>query len=109
MTRSILRRLGYVSFFAFCLASLMLLGIIPIQEWFDVRDTKEELLVELKEIEELNESYRISIDAWNTDEEIERIAREEHSLIKPHEEAYYVVPISEEETRIPGVWPFQES
>ena len=54
MTRSILRRLGYVSFFVFCLASLMLLGIIPIQEWFDVRDTKEELLVELKEIEELN-------------------------------------------------------
>ena len=54
MTRSILRRLGYVSFFAFCLASLMLLGIIPIQEWFDVRDTKEEVLVELKEIEELN-------------------------------------------------------
>ena len=109
MTRSILRRLGYVSFFAFCLASLMLLGIIPIQEWFDVRDTKEELLVELQEIEELNESYRISIDALNTDEEIERIAREEHSLIKPYEEAYYVVPISEEEMRIPGVWPFQES
>ena len=109
MTRSILRRLGYLSFFGVCQASLMLMGVIPIKEWFEVRDTKEELLVELKEIEELNESYIIAIDDLNTDEEIERIAREDHGLVKPYEEAYYVVPVSEGEMRIPGVWPFHSS
>ena len=87
----------------------MLLGVIPVQEWFEVRDTKDELLVELAKVEELNKSYRVSIDALNTDEEIERIARSEYNLIKPHEEAYYVVPLSAEDVKIPGIWPFNKS
>ena len=109
MTKSIFRRLGYVSIFAASLVTLMLLGVIPIQEWFEVRDTKDELLVELAEIEELNESYRVEIDDLKTDEEIEKIARSVHNLVKPHEEAYYVVPVSAEDMRIPGIWPFYES
>ncbi len=109
MTRSILRRLGYVSIIAVSLLSLMLLGVIPIQEWFEVRDTKNELLLELAEMEELNESYRVSIDALKTDDEIERIARSEYNLVKPHEEAYYVIPISSEDIEIPGIWPFYKS
>ena len=50
MTKSILRRLGYLSIVVAPLLSLMLLGVIPIQEWFEVRDTKNDLLVELVEI-----------------------------------------------------------
>ena len=109
MTRSILRRLGYASIIAISLLSLMLLGVIPIQDWFEVRDTKNELLLELAEMEELNESYRVSIDALKTDDEIERIARSEYNLVKPHEEAYYVIPISSEDIEIPGIWPFYKS
>jgi len=109
MTRSILRRLGYLSIVVAPLLSLMLLGVIPIQEWFEVRDTKNDLLVELVEIEELNETYRVSIEALKTDEEIERIARSEYNLVKPHEEAYYVVPVSSEDIEIPGIWPFYKS
>ena len=106
MTKSILRRLGYLSIIAVSLLSLMLLGIIPVQEWFEVRDVRDELLVELAKVEKLNDSYRVSIDALKTDEEIERIARSEYNLIKPHEEAYYVVPVSTDEMNIPGIWPF---
>lgn len=109
MTKSIIRRLAYISIVAVSLFSLMLLGVIPVQEWFEVRDTKDELLVELAKVEELNESYRISIDALKTDEEIERIARSEYNLVKPHEEAYYVVPVSSEDIKIPGIWPFHKS
>ncbi len=109
MTKSIIRRLAYISIVAISLFSLMLLGVIPVQEWFEVRDTKDELLVELAKVEELNESYRISIDALKTDEEIERIARSEYNLVKPHEEAYYVVPVSSEDIKIPGIWPFHKS
>ena len=109
MTKSILRRLGYFSIIAVSLFSLMLLGVIPVQEWFEVRDTKDELLVELAKVEELNKSYRVSIDALNTDEEIERIARSEYNLVKPHEEAYYVVPLSAEDVKIPGIWPINKS
>ena len=109
MTKSIIRRLAYISIVAISLFSLMLLGVIPVQEWFEVRDTKDELLVELSKVEELNESYRVSIDALKTDEEIERIARSEYNLVKPHEEAYYVVPVSSEDIKIPGIWPFHKS
>ena len=109
MTKSIIRRLAYISIVAISLFSLMLLGVIPVQEWFEVRDTKDELLVELAKVEELNEAYRISIDALKTDEEIERIARSEYNLVKPHEEAYYVVPVSSEDIKIPGIWPFHKS
>ena len=109
MTKSIIRRLAYIGIVAISLFSLMLLGVIPVQEWFEVRDTKDELLVELAKVEELNESYRVSIDALKTDEEIERIARSEYNLVKPHEEAYYVVPVSSEDIKIPGIWPFHKS
>ena len=109
MTKPIIRRLAYISIVAISLFSLMLLGVIPVQEWFEVRDTKDELLVELAKVEELNESYRVSIDALKTDEEIERIARSEYNLVKPHEEAYYVVPVSSEDIKIPGIWPFHKS
>ena len=109
MTKSIIRRLAYISIVAISLFSLMLLGVIPVQEWFEVRDTKDELLVELAKVEELNESYRVSIDALKTDEEIERIERSEYNLVKPHEEAYYVVPVSSEDIKIPGIWPFHKS
>ena len=51
MTKSILRRLGYLSIIAVSLLSLMLLGIIPVQEWFEVRDVRDELLVELEKVE----------------------------------------------------------
>ena len=61
MTKSILRRLGYFSIIAVSLFSLMRLGVIPVQEVFEVRDTKDELLVELAKVEELNKSYRVSI------------------------------------------------
>ena len=81
MTKSIIRRLAYISIVAISLFSLMLLGVIPVEEWFEVRDTKDELLVELAKVEELNESYRVSIDALKTDEEIERIARSEYNLV----------------------------
>ena len=106
MTKSILRRLGYLSIIAVSLLSLMLLGIIPVQEWFEVRDVRDELLVELAKVEKLNESYRVSIDALKTDEEIERIARSEYNLITPLVEACFVVPVSTDEMNIPGIWPF---
>ena len=73
MTKSIIRRLAYISIVVISLFSLMLLGVIPVQEWFEVRDTKDELLVELAKVEELNESYRVSIDALKTDEELSLI------------------------------------
>ena len=44
MTKSIIRRLAYISIVAISLFSLMLLGVMPVQEWFEVRDTKDELL-----------------------------------------------------------------
>ena len=77
--------------------------------------TDDEIIIELQrklnnlKVEELNESYRVSIDALKTDEEIERIARSEYNLVKPHEEAYYVVPVSSEDIKIPGIWPFHKS
>lgn len=84
----------------------MFLGIVPVQDWLDQQDKRDQLKAELEEIQDKNNSYAVEIEALKTDEEIERLARVQYNLIKPFEEAYYVVQSPESDLKIPEVWPF---
>ena len=57
-------------------------GIDPFSDWLDQRSDTTSLERQVNAVEERNKEYELLIDALNTDEEIERRAREEYlSLI----------------------------
>lgn len=86
----------------------MVLGyaVFPTRTWLDQRAViaeREDALAELEaEIAELTAGVRL----LGTDAEIERIARVDHGLVKPGEEAYAVLPPAPEPVRMPAAWPF---
>ena len=53
-----------------------------------------------------NDAYEERIERLQTDEEIERLAREQYNLVFPGEEAYAVLPAPLPELDLPAVWPF---
>jgi len=81
-------------------------GIDPFSDWLDQRSDTTSLERQVNAVEERNKEYELLIDALNTDEEIERRAREEYNLVRPEEEAYGVLPPPPAAHRIQGVWPF---
>ncbi len=81
-------------------------AVFPTRTWLDQRATIAERQQELAaldtEIAELSDAVRM----LGTDAEIERIARVDHGLVKPGEEAYAVLPAAPEPVRMPPAWPF---
>ena len=108
MSATLLRRLSLFGVMVAASATVLVVGVVPVRDWFDQRSTTGQLLADLAEVEAVNAAYRDRIDALNTDEEIERQARAEYNLVRPDEEAYAVLPLPPAELRIVGVWPFAD-
>ncbi len=79
------------------IASLVVAGILftfanPARTWFDQRQeiaaARERNLV----LDEQSRELRARVATLRTDDEIERIAREEYGLVKPGEEAFGILP-----------------
>lgn len=83
-------------------------GVFPIRTWLDQRNTITEREAELVQVELANEDLRARVVALGTNAEIERIARTDHNLIMPGEEAYAVLPAAPPPVRLPLAWPFTE-
>jgi cell division protein FtsB len=102
----LLRRLGVAGLAAMVLVAVLGLGVVPFQNWLDQRETLADLGQQVAEVDRQNQAYELRIDALNTDEEIERRAREEYNLVRPDEEAYAVLPPPDEVGDLPTIWPF---
>ena len=83
-------------------------AVFPIRTWLDQRATITERQAELAQIEAANEALQARVVALGTDTEIERIARADHNLVRPGEEAYAVLPAAPPPVRLPLAWPFTE-
>ncbi len=106
MQQAVSRRLVLVLVAITAAAAALPLGVVPFRDWLEQRDRTEALRVEVEAVEVVNRGYEERIDALGTDEEVERLAREEYGLIRPDEEAYAVAPSSRSEQGIPEIWPF---
>jgi len=89
-----------------CVVVVLGYAVFPTRTWLDQRSTIAERDAELvaldAEIAELSDQVRL----LGTDAEIERLARVDHGLVKPGEEAYAVLPPAPEPVRMPAAWPF---
>jgi cell division protein FtsB len=68
----------------------MFIYVYPIRGYYSQKSIEQEERQRLEVLQEANEKILEQRRDLSTDEEIERIAREQYHLIKPGEEAYIV-------------------
>jgi len=101
------RALGVASGGAALLGALAI-GLFPTQTFLEQRADTAEVQERLEVLRTQNEAFEDRIEALQTDEEIERVAREQYNLAYPGEEAYAVLPAPLPPLDLPPVWPYGE-
>lgn len=84
----------------------LLVAVFPTRTLLTQRSDTGKAQSQLAQLDAANRRLTQRIATLNTAEEIERIAREEHGMVKPGEEAYAVLPQPEDPVVLPEVWPF---
>ena len=100
------RRALWVAIAALTVMVLRSLAVFPVRQYLAQRSetaTREHTLAQLRAE---NDRLQARVDALNTPEEIERIARSEYSLVNPGEETYAILPPKTTGDTVPPVWPF---
>jgi cell division protein FtsB len=86
----------------------LLVGVFPTRALLDQRAAMAETEHRLSFVEERNEELADRVEALGTDEEVERIAREQYNLVFPGEEAYGILPATPPPPVVPDAWPFRD-
>jgi cell division protein FtsB len=92
-------RAGLV-FAALALVGVMALGVFPAQAWRHQRQDRRALIAQEAALEAENAALQARTAQLGTDEEIERLARQ-YNLVKPGEEAYFLLPQATADTVAP--------
>jgi cell division protein FtsB len=74
------------------LVTFLLVGVMPTRTYLQQRGQLAAAEERVDVLSEQNEVLEERIDQLLTDEEIERLAREQYNLVKPGEEAYAILP-----------------
>lgn len=104
-----LRRIGRVLGMAgggAAVLGALAIGLFPTQTFLDQRADTAEAQERLAVLRAQNEAFEERIERLGSDDEIERLAREQYNLAYPGEEAYAVLPAPLPPLELPSVWPF---
>ena len=105
------------------LIGVLFVAVFPTRTWLAQKRERADAIEQLHVLDEQNQILASRVEALQSDDEIERLAREQYNLVKPGEEAYALlpppssstattvpVPVAEdedEERSLPGkVWNF---
>lgn len=103
--RRVGRLLGFAGGGAAVLGALAI-GLFPTQTFLEQRADTAEASERLAVLRAQNDAFEERIERLETDEEIERLAREQYNLAYPGEEAYAVLPAPLPPLELPPLWPF---
>jgi cell division protein FtsB len=103
--RRVGRTLGYLGGSA-CVVAALAIGVFPTRSFLQQRADTKETQHRLAVLREQNAELQQQLEALNTPEEIERLARSQYNLVKPGEEAYAVLPAPLPPLQLPDLWPF---
>ncbi len=78
-------------FAALALIGVLALAVFPAEAWLDQREQRKALAAQLADLNDRNRVLEERVGQLRSDEEIERLARQ-YNLVKPGEEAYFVLP-----------------
>lgn len=82
------------------------IGLFPTQTFLAQRSDTAEAQQRLAVLRSQNDAFEQRIKRLGSNEEIERVAREQYNLAYPGEEAYAVLPAPLPKLHLPEVWPF---
>ena len=68
------------------------LAVLPARTWITQRENMVEVQAELEQIEAEVAGLEAELELLQTDEEIERLAREHFDLVYPGDESYRILP-----------------
>jgi cell division protein FtsB len=74
------------------LVGVLFVAVFPTRTWLAQKNEREAAVAQLELLEEQNAILASRVDALQSDEEIERLAREQYNLVRPGEEAYALLP-----------------
>ena len=101
------RRVLWPALFIVAFAAFVVVAVFPTRTYLDQRASTADAEARLDEVVRQNDALQARVDALQTDEEVERLAREEYGLVKPGEEAYHILPPAEDPIDLPDVWPLE--
>lgn len=102
------RRLVVPAALAALVLFVLSLAVVPTRTYFDQRGQIAHAEERLGEMVEQNTRSAERIAALDTDDELERRARQDLRLARPGEEVYTVLPPPPPPPSVPGGWPFGE-
>lgn len=70
---------------------LVVSGVLPLQQYFERETQVDAAREELAALTDANAAFAEDVDALLTDQEIERIAREQYGFVRPGEVGYVVI------------------
>ena len=74
------------------LIGVLFVAVFPTRTWLAQKQERADALEQLHVLEEQNQILASRVEALQSDEEIERLAREQYNLVRPGEEAYAMLP-----------------
>ena len=88
------------------LVGILFLGVFPTRTYLSQRASLQQAEEQDRVLAEQNRLLEERIALLRTDAEIERLAREQHNLVRPGEEAYALLPPPPPPIDLPDGWPF---
>ena len=99
-----LRRLRYaVLIVVFVVAGFVVTGVLPVKEYLERGTDVEAAQIELDRLTAENVELSDDIAAMYTEQEVERLAREQYGFVREGEIGYVVIPDEAESSVIPQV------
>ena len=92
---------------SFLAVGALVVGVFPTRAILDQRRALDRAEERLAEVDARNDELEARVEALGTDEEIERLAREQHDLVYPGQEAYAILPAPPDPPSVPDAWPFR--
>ena len=78
-------------FAGLALIGVLALAVFPAKAWLDQRQHRKALAAQVAALDDRNRALDERVAQLRSDEEVERLARQ-YNLVKPGEEAYFVLP-----------------
>lgn len=91
---------------AVVVVAVLFVGVFPTRTYFAQRAAIARAEEQLTILSQENQRLEDRVDALNTPDEIERMAREEFELVYPGERPYVVLPAADPAVTLPRAWPF---
>jgi cell division protein FtsB len=75
----------------FVVAGFIATGVLPVREYLERGNTVDAAQLELDRLTAENQAMADDIDALYTEQEVERVAREQYGFVRPGEVGYVVI------------------